>query len=102
MQAPGGPTVAPPSAPNGPMIPAPAGSLPPMAPPGGVGMKAPAGGVQQTAYQIGSDGQARPVSVTPLGEAPVFPQTALQVPTPPPAKKMENKRRGIFDGWFGK
>lgn len=89
------------AAPPGPMVPAKPGTLPPPPVPGAAS-DAKASGVQQTAYQIGSDGRHYPVPVPTMQEVR-FPQTAI----PAPAKTGTctecegKKRRGILDDLFG-
>jgi hypothetical protein len=99
MMPPGMPNFnTPTTAPNGPMVPAPAGSLP------GTG-----GDVQPMSYVIGPDG--KPILVpTPRADSAMFPQTTI-----PPAKKKTSaqsdtsdsekaktttKRKGLLDNWF--
>lgn len=94
---------APQAAPPGPMVPAKPGTLPPANLPGAQSSSQASSAVQQTAYQIGSDGRRYPVPV-PSTQEVRFPQTTIPAPSQPNAcTDCQNKqRRGILDDLFGK
>jgi hypothetical protein len=95
---------APTTAPAGPMVPAQTGTLPPMPAPGAQSKASSSdSGVQQAAYQLGSDGRRYPASVPVMKEAR-YPLTSIPAGSrsKPVTQDEESKqRRGLLDGILG-